>query len=77
MCQTLVYGITRWQLTLDWLIARKTAGRTQKEALRVLLQLGLFQMFWLERIPNHAAVHAQGLEVMESLSRPDRYGPVS
>ena len=58
LCQTLVYGIARWQMTLDWLIARKTEGRTQKEALRVLLQLGLFQMFWLERIPNHAAVHA-------------------
>lgn len=57
LCQTLVYGVTRWQMTLDWLIARKTEGRTQKEALRTLLQLGLFQMFWLERIPNHAAVH--------------------
>ncbi len=57
LCQTLVYGVTRWQMTLDWLIARKTEGRTQKEGLRTLLQLGLFQMFWLERIPNHAAVH--------------------
>jgi 16S rRNA (cytosine967-C5)-methyltransferase len=57
LCQTLVYGVTRWQMTLDWLIARKTAGREQKETLRTLLQLGLFQMFWLERIPNHAAVH--------------------
>ncbi len=58
LCQELVYGIARWQLTLDWLIARKTEGRTQKEELRVLLQLGLYQMFWLDRIPNHAAVHA-------------------
>ena len=57
LCQTLVYGVARWQMTLDWLIARKTAGRTQKEELRTLLQLGLFQMFWLNRIPNHAAVH--------------------
>ncbi len=57
LCQTLVYGVTRWQMTLDWMIARKTEGRTQKEGLRTLLQLGLFQMFWLERIPNHAAVH--------------------
>ncbi len=58
LCQTLVYGLVRWQMTLDWLIERKTEGRTQKEALRILLQLGLFQMFWLDRIPNHAAVHA-------------------
>jgi 16S rRNA (cytosine967-C5)-methyltransferase len=58
LCQELVYGIARWQLTLDWLIARKTEGRTQKDTLRILLQLGLYQMFWLDRIPNHAAVHA-------------------
>src|SRR5262245_56163808 len=57
LCQELVYGITRWQTTLDWLIARKTEGRDQKEMLRVLLQLGLYQMFWLDRVPNHAAVH--------------------
>ncbi|HZQ46102.1 MAG TPA: transcription antitermination factor NusB, partial [Verrucomicrobiae bacterium] len=57
LCQELAYGIARWQMTLDWLIARKTEGRTQKEDLRVLLQLGLYQMFWLDRIPNHAAVH--------------------
>jgi 16S rRNA (cytosine967-C5)-methyltransferase len=57
LCQELVYGIARWQMTLDWLIARKTEGRTQKEELRILLQLGLYQMFWLDRIPNHAAVH--------------------
>ncbi|HZV35996.1 MAG TPA: 16S rRNA (cytosine(967)-C(5))-methyltransferase RsmB [Verrucomicrobiae bacterium] len=57
LCQELVYGIARWQMTLDWLISRKTAGRTQKEELRILLQLGLYQMFWLNRVPDHAAVH--------------------
>ncbi len=57
LCQELVYGVVRWQATLDWLIARKTAGRTQKAWLRVLLQQGLYQMFWLDRIPSHAAVN--------------------
>jgi 16S rRNA (cytosine967-C5)-methyltransferase len=57
LCQELVYGIVRWQGTLDWLIARKTGNRTQKPALQNLLRLGLYQVFWLERIPNHAAVH--------------------
>jgi 16S rRNA (cytosine967-C5)-methyltransferase len=47
----------RWQTTLDWLIARKTGNRTQNAALRLLLHLGLYQLFWLDRIPNHAAVH--------------------
>ena len=57
LCQELVYGVVRWQLALDWLIARKTAGRPQKSTLQVLLRLGLYQMFWLGRIPDHAAVH--------------------
>src|SRR6266700_5394923 len=57
LCQQLVYGIVRWQMTLDWLSARKTKGRAQKPLLQNLLRLGLYQIFWLERIPNHAAVH--------------------
>ena len=57
LCQELAYGVVRWQRTLDWLIARKTAGRTQKAALQILLRLGLYQMFWLDRIPDHAAVN--------------------
>ena len=57
LCQELVYGVARWQATLDWLIAQKTPGRTQKPMLQNLLRLGLYQIFWLDRIPNHAAVN--------------------
>jgi 16S rRNA (cytosine967-C5)-methyltransferase len=57
LCQEMVYGVVRWQATLDWLIARKTSGREQKPALQNLLRLGLYQIFWLDRIPPHAAVH--------------------
>jgi 16S rRNA (cytosine967-C5)-methyltransferase len=57
LCQEIVYGIVRWQSTLDWLIAQKTGGREQKPALQNLLRLGLYQIFWLDRIPDHAAVH--------------------
>ena len=53
----LCFGTVRWQATLDWLIARKTAGRTQNQVLQILLRLGLYQLFWLDRIPDHAAVH--------------------
>src|ERR1035437_8174034 len=52
----IVYGIVRWQATLDWLIARKTDGREQKPGLQNLLRLGLYQILWLHRIPRHAAV---------------------
>jgi 16S rRNA (cytosine967-C5)-methyltransferase len=70
LCQELVYGVARWQATLDWLIARKTPGRTQKPALQNLLRLGLYQIFWLDRIPNHAAVN----ETVEQAKR-DGFGP--
>jgi 16S rRNA (cytosine967-C5)-methyltransferase len=70
LCQELVYGIVRWQATLDWLVARKSPGRTQKPALLDLLRLGLYQIFWLERIPNHAAVH----ETVE-LAKRNGFGP--
>ncbi len=68
--QELVYGVVRWQATLDWLIARKTEGRAQKLSLQYLLQLGLYQIFWLDRIPHHAAVH----ETVE-LARQKGFGP--
>jgi len=57
LVQELCFGVVRWQAALDWLIARKTAGRTQNILLQILLRLGLYQLFWLDRIPDHAAVH--------------------
>src|SRR5262245_46061864 len=52
LCQELVYGTVRWQATLDWLISRKTKNRRQQPTLQNLLRLGLYQIFWLEKIPN-------------------------
>ena len=57
LCQELVYGIVRREKTLDWLIARRTNGRPQDRGTQLLLRLGLYQIFWLQRIPAHAAVH--------------------
>ena len=57
LCQELTYGLVRWEAVLDWLISRKTQGREQAPMVMILLRLGLYQMFYLDRIPNHAAVH--------------------
>jgi 16S rRNA (cytosine967-C5)-methyltransferase len=70
LCQELVYGIVRWQGALDWLIARKTPGREQAPGVQILLQMGLYQIFWLDRIPPHAAVH----ETVE-LAKRNGFGP--
>ena len=51
LAQEIAFGVVRWQATLDWLIARKTAGRTQKSLLQILLRVGLYQLFWLDRVP--------------------------
>lgn len=56
LAQELVYGAVRWQATLDWLIAQKADRRPPDGSVRALLQLGLYQLFWLNRIPDHAAV---------------------
>jgi 16S rRNA (cytosine967-C5)-methyltransferase len=72
LCQELVYGVVRWQGALDWLIERKTADRAQNASLRALLQLGLYQLFWLQRIPDHAAVH-ETVELAKRLG----FGPQS
>ena len=70
LCQEIVYGVVRRQATLDCLILRKTNGREQKPALQNLLRLGLYQIFWLDRIPEHAAVH----ETVE-LAKQGGFGP--
>lgn len=72
LARELAFGVIRRQATLDWLIARRTDGRTQKAALQILLRLGLYQLFWLDRIPDHAAVH-ETVELAKRLG----FGPQS
>jgi 16S rRNA (cytosine967-C5)-methyltransferase len=70
LCHEIVYGIVRQQSALDFLISKKTNGREQKVALQNLLRLGLYQIFWLDKIPPHAAVH----ETVE-LAKQNGFGP--
>jgi len=57
LVQELVYGVVRWESTIDWLIGRKADVREQKPTLQIILRLGLYQILWLDRIPDHAAVN--------------------
>jgi 16S rRNA (cytosine967-C5)-methyltransferase len=63
--QELIYGVVRWELTLDWLISQKTDGKPQKEVVQNLLRLALYQMFWLERVPSYAVVN-ETVEICKS-----------
>lgn len=57
LANELVYGVLRHQLQLDFLIAHY-AGNTKKLDIevRTALQLGVYQIRHLDRIPVHAAV---------------------
>ena len=57
LCQELVLGVIRRLATLDWLIEQKTDGRRQQPLAQTLLRLGLYQIFFLDRVPDHAAVN--------------------
>jgi 16S rRNA (cytosine967-C5)-methyltransferase len=55
----LALGVLRWQRLLDFLIDRylkKPANVTDAEV-RIALRLGFYQLYFLNRIPAHAAVH--------------------
>lgn len=55
----LVYGVIRWQRRLDWHVdqlSRIAPDKIQPE-IRILLRLGLYQILFLDRVPNHAAVN--------------------
>lgn len=59
LCHELVMGVLRWQLWLDRLI-EYYADRKASEldvAIRVILRLGLYQLRFLSRIPDSAAVN--------------------
>ena len=57
LVRELAYGAVRWQSTLDWLIARKAKQPTQKNILQIILRISLYQIFWLDRVPDHAIVN--------------------
>ena len=57
LCQELVCGVIRQKAALDWLIEQRTSNRRQAALVQTLLRLGLYQLFWLDRIPGHAAVN--------------------
>ena len=55
----LTLGVLRWQRLLDFVIDRhlkKPASMADVEV-RIALQLGMYQLVFLDRVPAHAAVH--------------------
>ena len=57
LCRELVSGCVRWRRLLDWIINRLTNNRKQKPIIQEILRLGIYQVFFLSRIPEHAIVN--------------------
>jgi 16S rRNA (cytosine967-C5)-methyltransferase len=58
----LVQGVKRWEVRLDYLLAGVShlpLARLHPLVLQ-LLRLGAFQILWLDRVPDRAAVHEAG-----------------
>jgi len=55
----LVQGVTRWRLRLDWIIQQNTRFPFSKIQVPVLgiLRLAVYQIFFLDRVPDAAAVN--------------------
>jgi 16S rRNA (cytosine967-C5)-methyltransferase len=55
----LTLGVLRWQRLLDFLLQRYLDRRYDQLDLEVLLalRLGLYQLRYLDRVPQHAAIH--------------------
>lgn len=65
----LVYGVTRSRNTLDWILEKFVISGLGKLTpwIRNILRLGVYQLFYLEKIPVSAAVH-------ESVNLAKKYG---
>ena len=68
---SLVYGVMRYKLRLDWIISKLSHTKLNKINPQVLniLRIGLFQILYLDRIPVSAAVNTS-VEMAKGFSAP-------
>lgn len=57
LCHELVLGTLRRQIYLDKLIEHYSKGKKLDAAVRIALRLGLYQILFLDRIPEYSAVN--------------------
>ncbi|UCF94093.1 MAG: 16S rRNA (cytosine(967)-C(5))-methyltransferase RsmB [Desulfobacterales bacterium] len=71
LLNALVYGVLRWRGRLDFIIAKFSQTPPRKIDSQVLniLRLGLFQIIYLDRVPDSAAVNTS-VELTKSMAAP-------
>ncbi len=77
LAHELVYGVVRRRLTLDHVITGLSEKRTKVDAqTRDILRLSLYQLIFLDRVPDHAAVN-EGVELCRRFRRAKASGFVN
>ena len=74
----LTLGVLRWQRLLDFLLERYLDRRREELDLEVLLalRLGLYQLRYLDRVPQHAAIH-ESVEMVKRARKSSATGMVN
>ena len=59
LIQEIFFGIIRWRNRLDWIIKKIYHGQLEKTPrfIRYILQIALYQLIFMDRIPEYAAIH--------------------
>ena len=71
LSMSLVYGAIRWQGYLDWVIGEFSKHPLAKMKSRTLqaLRVGLFQLFFLDRVPSSAAIN-ETVQALKDMRQP-------
>ncbi len=56
LARELTLGCIRWRRTIEWLLFKKLSSSPPPTVI-ALLSIGIYQLFWMDRIPFHAAVN--------------------
>src|ERR1700730_10261235 len=74
----LTLGVLRWQRLLDFLLQRNIERRYEQLDLEVLLalRLGLYQLRYLDRVPQHAAIN-ESVELVKRARKSSAAGMVN
>lgn len=57
LCHELVLGVLRRQIYLDKIIGDYSGGKKLDAAVRIALRLGMYQLLFLDRVPEYSAVN--------------------
>lgn len=57
LCHQLTLGVLRNKLQIDWLLDHFTGGKKMDTAVRIALRLGIYQLHFLNKVPDYSAIN--------------------